>query len=163
MARLCAALTGDGPADGLPAPWAGMLAAVGQLDGPPHHLGIGLTVPPVEDVTIQLDALTCAPYLWRLHLRSAGRWPVEVRRDGSGNLQGKWQSMEFSADDDRGNSYIGHVGAFSSADGTIERFTVEFRTRLDPLARRLTLTFTGAADQVTIDLELGPAPRETRG
>jgi hypothetical protein len=140
-----------------------MLAAAGQLDGPRYHLGIGLTVPPVEGVTIQLDALTSAPYLWRLHLRSAGRWPVGVRRDGSGNPQGKWRNLEFSADDDRGNSHIGHVGAFSSGDGTIERFTVEFRTRLDPLARRLTLTFTGPADQVTVDLELGPAPGGAQG
>jgi hypothetical protein len=71
--------------------------------------------------------------------------------------------LEFSADDDRGSSYIGNVGAFSSGDGTIEKFTVEFRTRLDPSVRRLTLTFTGAADQVTIDLELGPASGENRG
>jgi hypothetical protein len=158
IARLCAALTGEGPADGLPAPWAGMLAAVGQLDGSRHHLGIGLTVPPVEGATIQLDALTCAPHGWRLHLRSADQWPVEDRRSGSG----KWRSIEFSADDDRGNSYIGNGGAFSSRDGTIEQFTVEFRTRLDPRARRLTLTFTGPGDQVTVDLELGPASGGTR-
>lgn len=163
IARLCAALAGEGPADGLPAPWADMLAAAGQLDGPRHHLGIGLTVPPVEGVTIQLDALTSAPHGWRLHLRSAGRWPAEVQRDGGGNLQGKWRNMEFSTDDDRGNSYIGHMGAFSSGDGTIERFTVEFRTRLDPLARRLALTVAGPADQVTVDLDLGPASGGTRG
>jgi len=63
--------------------------------------------------------------------------------------------MEFSADDDRGNSYIRSVGAFSSGDGPIEQFSAEFRSRLDPLARRLTLTFAGSAEQVTIDLELG--------
>jgi hypothetical protein len=160
--RLCAALAGEGPVDGLPAPWAGMLAAVDQFDGPRHHLAIGLTVPPVESATIQLDALTCASHCWRLHLRAAGQWPVEVRRDGTGNLQGKWRNMQFSADDDRGNAYIGNAGAFSSGDGTIEKSTVEFRPRLDPLARRLTLTFTGPADQVTIDLVLGPASGETR-
>ena len=159
IARLCAALTGEGPADGLPAPWAGMLAAASQLDGPRHHLGIGLTAPPVEGATIQMDALTCAPDCWRLHLRSHGQWPAEDRRSGSG----KWRSMEFSADDDRGNSYIGNVGAFSSGDGAIEEFIVEFRPRLDPRARRLTLTLTGPADQVTIDLELGPAAGETQG
>lgn len=158
IARLCAALTGEGPADEVPAPWAGMLAAAGQLNGSRHHLGIGLTAPPVEGATIQLDALTCAPHGWRLHLRSAGQWPAGDRRSGSG----KWRSIEFSADDDRGNSYIGDVGASSSGHDTIEKFTVEFRTRLDPLARRLTLTFTGEANQVTIDLELGPASGETR-
>jgi hypothetical protein len=71
--------------------------------------------------------------------------------------------MQFSADYDRGSSYIGHAGAFSSGDGTIERSTVEFRTRLDPLARRLTLTFAGLADQVTCDLDLGPASGGARG
>ena len=158
IARLCAALSGEAT-DGLPAPWAGMLAAAGQLDGPRHHLDIGLTAPPVEGATIQLDALTCTPHSWRLHLRSAGQWPAEDRRNGTGN----WRSMQFNADDDCGTSYIGDIGHSSSGDGTIEKFTVEFRTRLDPLARRLTLTFTGSADQVTIDLELGPASGGTRG
>lgn len=71
--------------------------------------------------------------------------------------------MQISADDDRGNFYIGDFGAFSSGDGTIAQSSAEFRTRLDPLARRLTLTFTGSAEQVTIDLELGTASGGTRG
>jgi hypothetical protein len=158
IARLSAALAGEGTADGLRADWAGMLAVAGQLDGARHHLGIELTAPPVEGATIQLDALTCAPHYWQLHLRSAGQWPAEDRRSGSG----KWRSLEFSADDDRGNSYIGEVGPWSGGDGTIDSFTVEFRTRLDPRARRLTLTFTGAADQVTVDLELGLATGGTQ-
>jgi hypothetical protein len=163
IAGLCAALTGQGPVGGLPAAWAGILAAADQLDGALHHFGIGLTVPPVEGVTIRLDALTCTLHGWRLHLRSAGRWPVEVRRDGSGSLREKWLSMEVGAVDDRGNSYIGIMGAFSSGDGGIEQQSTEFRTRLDPLARRLTLTFTGSAEQVTIDLELGPFSGGTQG
>jgi hypothetical protein len=163
MARLCAALTGQGPTDGLPAPWASVLAAAGQLDGSRHYLDIGLTMPPVEGVTIRLDALTCVPHCWRLHLRSAGGWPVEVRRDSHGNLKEKWRSMQISADDDRGNIYIGDFGAFSSGDGALTQSTVEFRTRLDPLARRLTLTFTGPAEQATIDLELPTTPGGTQG
>jgi hypothetical protein len=163
LERLCAALTGQGRADGLAASWAGMVAAADLLDGSRHYLGIGLTVPPVDGVTIRLDALTCTPYSWRLHLRSADRWPVEVRRDGHGNLKQRWRSMGISADDDRGNSYIGYLGAFSSGDGTIEQSSAEFRTRLDPLARRLTLTFTGPAEQVTVDLELGSVPVGTQG
>jgi hypothetical protein len=163
IARLCAALTGQGPADGLPSPWAGMLAGADQLDGSRHYLDIGLTVPPIDGVTIRLDALTCTPYSWRLHLRSADRWPVEARRDGHGNLKQRWRSMQISADDDRGNSYVGDFGAFSSGDGTIAQSSAEFRTRLDPLARRLTLTFAGSAEQVTIDLELGTASAGTRG
>jgi hypothetical protein len=155
LARLCAALTGQGPADALPAHWAGMLAAADQLDGSRHYLDVGLTVPPVDGVTIRLDALTCAPYGWRLHLRFADRWPVEVRRDGYRNLKQRWRSMQISADDDRGNSYIGDFGAFSSGDDSMAQSTAEFRTRLDPLARRLTLTFTGLAEQVSIGLELG--------
>jgi len=159
IARLCAAFTGEGPTDGLPASWAGMLTAADQLNGARHHLSIGLTLPPVDGATIRLDALTSAPHGWRLHLRSAGQWPAEDRRSG----WGKWRTIQFSADDDRGNSYIGDIGGSSSGDDTIEKFTIEFRTRLDPRARRLALTFTGPADQVTIELELGPASGETRG
>jgi hypothetical protein len=153
IARLCAGLTGQESADALPSPWAAMLAAADQLDGSRHYLDIGLIVPPVDGVTIRLDALTCAPHGWRLHLRSADRWPVEVRRDGHGNLKQRWRSMQISADDDRGNSYIGDFGAFSSGDDSIAQSSVEFRTRLDPLSRRLTLTFTGLAEQVSIEID----------
>ena len=163
IARLCAALTGQGVAGALPAAWAGILAAADQLDGALHHFGIGLTVPPVEGVTIRLDALTCALHGWRLHLQTAERWPAEVRRDSNGNLTEKWPSMEVGAVDDRGNSYIGIMGAFSSADGGIRQHSTQFRTRLDPLARRLTLTVTGSAEQVTIDLELGPVSAGIQG
>jgi hypothetical protein len=163
IARLCAALTGQGVAGALPAAWASILAAADQLDGALHHFGIGLTVPPVEGVTIRLDALTCTLHGWRLHLRTAERWPAEVRRDSNGNLTEKWPSMEVGAVDDRGNSYIGIMGAFSSADGGIRQHSTEFRTRLDPLARRLTLTVTGSAEQVTIDLELGPVSAGIQG
>jgi hypothetical protein len=160
IARLCAALTGQAPDAGLTAAWAGILATADLLDGALHHVGIGLTVPPVEGVTIRLDALTCTRHGWRLHLRSAGRWPVEVRRDGNGNLKDKWLSMEVGAVDDRGNSYLGIMGAFSSGDGGIQQQSTEFRSRLDPLARRLALTITGPTEQVTIDLELGPVSVE---
>jgi hypothetical protein len=157
VARLCATLIGQGPADGLPAPWAGMLAAADQGDGSRCHLDIDPALPPVAGVTIRLDALIGAPGSWRLHLRSVGRWPVEVRRDGNGNLTEKWRSTEISADDDRGNSYIGSFGSSFSKDGIIEQSSLTFRPRLDPLTRRLRLTVTGPADQATIDLELGPA------
>jgi hypothetical protein len=163
VARLCAALTGQSSADGLPAPWAGMLTAADQPDGPRHHLDIGVTLPPVAGVTIRLDALICAPGSRRLHLRSVGRWPVEVRRDGNGNLKDKWRSMEISADDDRGNSYVSSFGGHSyMPGGIIEHSSVTFWPRLDPLARRLRLTVTGPADQVTIDLELGPVSGANR-
>ncbi|HUN31194.1 MAG TPA: hypothetical protein VMU95_04175 [Trebonia sp.] len=155
LTRLCAALTGQAPADRLPAPWASILTAADQLDGSRHYLDIGLTVPPVDGMTIRLDALTCTPYSWRLHMRFADRWPAEVRGDGHRNLHQRWRSMQISADDDRGNSYIGDFGPFTSGDDTIAQSTAESRTRLDPLARRLRLTFTGSSEQVTIDLELG--------
>jgi hypothetical protein len=154
IALLHAALAGDEPSGALRDPWAGILAADGLLDGGLHHRRIGLTLPPLAGTTLRLDALTCTPRGWRLHLRSTGRWSAEARRDDEGNLTDKWASIEAGATDDRGNSYLGIHGAFSGGDGGIVRRTVEFRTRLDPLARSLAITFSGPAELVTADLDL---------
>lgn len=72
LARPRAALTGSGAADGVPASWAGMLAAADRADGPQYHLDIGLTLPPVDGVAIHVDSLFPSPGDWLVPLRFTG-------------------------------------------------------------------------------------------
>jgi hypothetical protein len=155
LARLRAALTGQGAADGLPASWAGMLAAADRADGPQHHLDIGLTLPPVDGVAIHVDSLFSSPGNWLVPLRITGQWPVEVLRDENGNFKDKRRSMAISAEDDRGNSYVSGSSTGYGRDGT-GTFSFTFRPRLDPLARSLRLTVAGPSEQVLVDLDLSP-------
>ena len=61
--------------------------------------------------------------------------------------------MTISAEDDQGYAYQYSFGGSAGRDGH-EELSLRFRPRLDPLARRLRLTFTGSAEQIAIDLDL---------
>jgi hypothetical protein len=52
-----------------------------------------------------------------------------------------------------GCPYLCRVGGGSGRNG-YEELRLQFRPRLDPLARRLRLTCTGSSEQITIDLDL---------
>jgi hypothetical protein len=65
-----------------------------------------------------------------------------------------WQpAMLAHAEDDLGGLYLSQYFG-SPSHGGHEELTLTFLPRLNPLARTLTLTFTHAAGQVTIDLRL---------
>jgi hypothetical protein len=140
-------LTGQRPDDGSPGRDA-MPGAADQTDGPRHHLDLGITLPPVEGITLRLDSLISAPSRWLLFLRASPRWwryRDQPRR--------KWSPVEISAEDDRGSRYQAVFGGSAGRDGH-EELTLRFSPRLDPLARRLRLTCTGSAEQITVDVDL---------
>jgi hypothetical protein len=148
LARLCDFLTGRGPADGLPLSWSGLIGAADRADGAPRHLDISAALPPVDDIVVRVDSLVCEPGSWKVYLRAEpGWWIYSADRDR------KWAAMLASAEDDLGGLYLSQFGG-STGDGDHEALTLRFLPRLDPLARALTLTFTRAAEQVTIDLRL---------
>jgi hypothetical protein len=69
------------------------------------------------------------------------------------------------AEDDRGGSYLGsyarNTGLPSEEELAEERvmereeLALQFLPRLDPLARTLKLTFQGAHEEITVDIEIG--------
>ena len=61
--------------------------------------------------------------------------------------------MRAHAEDDLGGLYLSQYFG-SPGHGGHEELTLTFMPRLNPLARTLTLTFTHAAEQVTIELRL---------
>ena len=120
--------------------------------GARHHLDLGVTVPTLDGITLQLDSLFSTLGGWSLRLRATPRW-FRYRDDGNR----KWSPVAIIAEDDRGHSYCCTFGGSSGRDGH-EYLTLEFRPRLDPVTRRLRLTCTGSTDQVSLDVDLPSAP-----
>ena len=146
--RLCAFLTGRGPADALPRGWSGMISAAKRADGARLHLDISAALPAVDDIVVRADSLVSEPESWRMYLRAEpGWWTYSADRDH------KWAAMLVRAEDDLGGLYLSQFGG-STGDGDHEELVLRFLPRLNPLARALTLTFTRAAQQATIELRL---------
>jgi hypothetical protein len=122
--------------------------AADRTDGARHHLDLGITLPLIDGMTLQLDSLISAPSGWSLFLRANPRW-WRYRDD----RRRKWSPVTISAEDDRGCAYQYSFGGSAGRDGH-EELSLRFSPRLDPLARRLRLTCTGSAEQIAIDLDL---------
>ena len=61
--------------------------------------------------------------------------------------------MSVHAEDDLGGMYLSQFGG-SVGDVEHEELTLRFLPRLNPLARALTLRFSGSGEQVTLELRL---------
>jgi hypothetical protein len=122
--------------------------AADRTDGARHHLDLGITLPPIDGITLRLDSLVSAPNGWSLFLRANPRW-WRYRDD----RRRKSSPVGIGAEDDRGCSYLPSFGGSAGRDGHQE-LSLRFSPRLDPLARHLRLTCTGSAEQIAIDLDL---------
>jgi hypothetical protein len=138
---------GQRPNDGLRPDRDALPDAAGPTDGPRRHLDLGIILPPVDGITLQLDSLISAPSGWSLFLRANPRW-WRYRDD----RRRKWSPVTISAEDDRGCAYQPKFGGSAGRDGQ-EELSLKFSPRLDPLARRLRLTCTGSAEQITVDVD----------
>ena len=148
LAQLCAFLTGQGPADGLPPEWSSMINATNSTDGAQQHLDIAAGLPDVDGIWVRVDSLVSEPEIWKLYLRTGrGWWTYSTDRNR------RWAAMAVHAQDDLGGIYLSQFDGSSSHDDH-EELTLRFLPRLNPLARILALTFRRAAEQVTIELRL---------
>ncbi len=151
LARLCAAITGERPAAGLPRAWSGMLGAADRADGARHHIDLGPAVPALGGVVTRLDSLSSGPGTWRLFLRAVPEW-FAYSEDG----RRKWTPVSIYAEDDLGGGYVSRFDG-STGQGDHVEVTLTFLPRLDPLARRLKLTLRGGAEQIAVVVDL-PVP-----
>lgn len=125
-----------------------MIDAADRRDGASRHLDLYVTLPPVDDIVVRVDSIISEPGTWRLYLRAEpGFWGWSADRNRS------WPVLSVVADDDLGGMYLSQFGG-SRTRGGREELTVRFLPRLNPLARALTLTFSRATEQVTLDLQL---------
>ena len=153
LARLCASLAAERPADDLPPTWSGMLSAANRSDGPACHLNIAAALPPLYGVAIQLDSLLSRPGGWKLYLRARPGWFIY-----SEDRTQKWDPASVNAEDDLGGGYVSSFGG-STGHSDHEELALRFLPPLNPLARRLTLRFRAAGEQVTVTFNLPPDDR----
>jgi hypothetical protein len=155
LARLCAVLTGHGPADELPRGWSSIIDAADRTDGALQHLDLAVPFPHVDGTVVRVHSVVSEPGLWRVYLRAEpGWWTYNADRDR------KWAVMSVAAEDDLGGMYLSQFDG-SRGYGDHEEVTLRFLPRLNPLARALTLTFSGSAEQLTLELQL-PETHEQR-
>jgi hypothetical protein len=148
LARLCAWLTGHGSADELPPGWSSMINAAKRTDGAQQHLDISAALPPVDDIVVRVDSLVSEPGSWSVYLRAEPGW-----WNYSADRHRKRAVMSVHAEDDLGGMYLSQFGG-SAGHGDHEELTLMFLPRLNPLARALTLTFSGTGEQTTLELRL---------
>lgn len=158
--RVAARIGQPGPAQVAAAEWSGMPGAAPPADGPRLYRDIGVALPAVDGVSIHLDSLISLPGSWLLYLRAWPRW----RNDSQAGQRGT-DLVSVHAEDDYGGSYLGsyarNTGLPSEEELAEERLldreelALQFLPRLDPLARAVKLTFQGAHEEVTVDLEIG--------
>jgi len=138
----------------------GMPGAALRADGPQVYRDIGVALPAVDGVSIRLGSLISLPGSWQLYLCARPRW-----RSYSRAGQREKDPVSVYAEDDRGGSYLGSharsTGLPTEEELAEERvmdreeLALQFLPRLDPLARALKLTFQGAHEEITVDLEIG--------
>ena len=97
---------------------------------------------------VRVDSLISEPGTWRVYLRAEPGW-WSYSADG----HRKWPVVSVVAEDDLGGMYLSQFDG-SHSHGDHEELTLRFLPRLNPLARALTLTFSGAGEQVTLELQL---------
>jgi hypothetical protein len=148
LARLCDRLTDQHLEDELPVRWYRFLDALDQADGPERHLDIAAAVPRIEDLAVQLDHFVSGPDSWQLYLRAMPTW---WGRSEDGHR--KWALVSVRADDDQGGQYLSTFGG-STGHRDHEELKLKFVPRIDPLARRLKLTFSSHAAEAVVDLDL---------
>jgi hypothetical protein len=151
LARLCALLTGHGPAGGLPREWSGMLDATDRADGPRLHLDISAALPAFNGVAVRVGSLVSGPRSWHVRLRAEPGWWTY-----SADRHRKWAAASVHAEDSLGGMYLSQFGG-SAGHGDFEDLTLSFLPRLDPLAQALALTFSGRPELVALELRL-PGP-----
>src|ERR1700722_9764124 len=144
LTRLCAALTGHGPASGLSRGWSGMLDAAGRTDGASLHLDVSAALPRVDGTEVRVDSIVSEPEIWRVYLRAEPGWWIY-----SDDSRQHWSGMSVTAEDDLGGLYVSWYDG-----GDHEDLILRFLPRLNPLARALTLTFSGICEQVSIKVHL---------
>jgi len=140
--------TGQRSDHGLPPGGDAPREAADRADGPRHHLDLGIALPPIDGMILQLDSLISAPGAGRCScapVPGGGATGTTGAASGAG-----WRSAPKTTG---GSPYQYSFGGSAGRDGH-EELSLRFRPRLDPLARRLRLTCAGSAEQMAVDLDL---------
>jgi hypothetical protein len=112
------------------------------------HLDVPATLPVLNGAWVRIDTLVSEADGWNLYLRATPGW-WSYSPDG----RRKRSLITVHGRDDLGGRYLSSFDG-SSGRGSYEDVILKLAPRLDPRASVLTLTFTGTAEQVAIDVQL---------
>ncbi len=145
-----AAFTGQQPQGVIREPWAGLLAGAGRQSGASGIIPLGAVTPPFDDTVISLEALMAINGEFELHLAMSPN-STEPRGPMSPSVTGP--GIEWWAEDDIGNSYLGALGNWGWVDG-IGEGTVTYWPALDPSANQVRIMPTGSRERAVITIDL---------
>jgi hypothetical protein len=151
-ARIAGAIRGQQPADDLPEPWASLLKRIGKQDGPVGTVPIGAALNSVEGWSVRFGSLWSESSSFAVSVALSPR--LASLHFQIGALDASTPALEWWAEDDSGNNYLGSssdiVGSHELAEGKLN-----FRSPLDPKANQLSLLPTGTRERgiVTISLD----------
>jgi hypothetical protein len=145
-----AAFSGQQPMGVVPHPWAELLAGLARQGGPSGIIGLGVVTPPFDDTVVSLEALMVTDGNFELHLAMS---PNSAAVRGAMSISVTGPAIEWWADDDVGNCYLGAIGNWGGGDD-IGEGTVTYWPALDPRATRLRLLPTGSHERAVIAVDL---------
>lgn len=117
-------------------------------DGMTCQLDIPATLPALDGASVRIDTLVSEADGWNLYLRAAPGW-WSYSPDG----RHKRSLITVHGRDNLGDRYLGSFDG-STGRGSYEDVILKLAPRLNPRATVLTLTFTGTAEQVSVDVHL---------
>jgi len=134
------------PAD-LPASWLSLLSRSGCTDGPTGAIPVAAVLPEADGVQCVIVELVSDSESATMQVRARGwsepRRPFSVRSD----------QIWWSVQDDLGGGYVVGEGSSSWDNGEAD-LGLEIRPAINPQARALDITQTGATTQVTVTVPL---------
>lgn len=131
-------------------PWKGLFTRRNRADGPIGDVALAAATPEFDNTVVVAYDLRSEPSGFNIQARVLGQ--------GAGSI-GPFHDdlpgipLAWWAEDDRGNTYLGHWGGHGGSTGDISG-DLTFYPPLDPKARQLTILPTGLTHRAVIDVAL---------
>jgi hypothetical protein len=135
-------------------PWKGLLTRRHREDGPTGDVPLAAATPEFDDTVVVVYDMRSEPNGFSIQARVLGQ--------GSGTV-GPFHDdlpgipLAWWAEDDRGNTYLGHWGGHGGNSGDISG-DLNFYPPLDPKARQLRILPTGLTHRAVIEVTLPDWP-----
>jgi hypothetical protein len=146
---IAAALAAGRATTKLAEPWAALLRRFPKTDGPLGQLPIGAVVD-VGGCSIRFDSLSSEESSFSVSLATSPGFPLLHHFPG---LELDLAPIEWWAEDDRGNRYLGVSGGGGGSSERAEG-TVDFSSPIDPRASALRLMPTADQERAVVTLSL---------
>ncbi len=131
-------------------PWASVLAGGLRNDGPRGAVALGVLTDPVDGIVISLEGLVSSPDSFTVRVAVS---PGEEFSPLPFRVGVRGASLEWRAEDDRGNHHLGSINGWGGGPGMSEG-TIEFWPPLHPDATSLRLLATATTERLLVTVPL---------